>query len=162
MNDATHESPAWALAIAVVVVFTLGVTLWPASERVEWTAPQKRGIGRLAALLGSPEVSADRIEEELRSAPRFPPEPRAARALADALVTCGTASLGEAQRTQLAQRLYAITTSGDRFTGAVADQLDGIRQAAVNGGCPPATIESLLAAARTVARHDPNPRRDWW
>jgi hypothetical protein len=82
--------------------------------------------------------------------------------LADALVTCGTASLGETQRTQLAQRLYAITTSGDRFTGAITDLLSGIRQEEESTGCSPATIESLIAAARAVARRDPSPRRDWW
>jgi hypothetical protein len=162
MSDAPHESPVWVLAIAVAVVLALGVTLWPASERIEWSAQQKREIGRLATLLSSPEVSADRIVEELRSASRFPPEPRAARTLADALVTCGTASLGETQRTQLAQRIYAITTSGDRFTGALPDLLSGIRQAEESTGCSPTTIESLLAAARAVARRDPSPRRDWW
>ena len=48
----------------------------------------------LAALLGSPSASADDIDNRLRSFGPFPPDANASRALADALITCGTTGSG--------------------------------------------------------------------
>jgi hypothetical protein len=151
----------WLQVIPLAALAALAISLWrPAAETMP-TGEQEWKIGELAALLASRSPSAQAIEERLRSFGPFPPDPKASRALAEAIVTCGTASLEESQRNRLARQLYAITITGDVRTETIPDALAGIQRVAAATGCSAMTIDSLTRAARDVARADPNPRQDW-
>jgi hypothetical protein len=151
----------WLQVIPIAAVAALTITLWrPAAEPMP-TEEQERKIGELAALLAAPSPGAHDVEERLRSFGPFPPEPNASRALANAVVTCGTASLDASERNRLARQLYAITITGDVRAATVPDALAGIQRVAAATGCSPVTIDALVNAARDVARLDPNPRQDW-
>jgi hypothetical protein len=82
--------------------------------------------------------------------------------LADGLITCGMASLGDADRTELARHLYAITAGGDRIATTAAVTIEAMTHTVRQTKCDPGTISAIADAARRVARQDPKPRRDWW
>ena len=146
----------------MIVIGVLAVALWRPSVDPPPTAEQEGKIADLARQLGSPTSSPVAIDDRLRSFGPFPPEAKASRALAEAIVMCGTGRLDESQRTQLARQLYGITVIGDGRAAAVPAALIGIQQSVAAAGCSPAVIDELMRAARDVASIDPHPRRDWW
>ena len=152
----------WLLVLPLVAIAALAIALWqPAAE----TAPsreQELMMDDLAAVLGSRASSADDVDNRLRVFGRFPPDQAASRALANALIACGTTTLDERQRKELARQLFRVTVIGDSRAESVPAALRGIQQAVAATGCSPATIDAIVQAARAVARTDPNPRRDWW
>jgi hypothetical protein len=155
-------SARWEHVAPILVIAALFITLWRPAPGASARTPEQEGkIVELAALLGTPQSSPADIERRLLSFSQFPPDPTASRALAKALVTCDTTSLGAAQRAGLAQQLYAITTPGDGLADAIPGALAGIQEAAIRTRCAPLVIESLMTAARGVARSDPSRRRDW-
>jgi len=158
-----HENSGWLQALPVVVIGVLAIVLWrPAPDRPP-SPEQEAKIADLAARLGSRASTAVDIDDRLRSFGPFPPDAKASRALAEALVTCGTISLDESRRTQLARHLYGITVIGDDRTRAIPAALIGIQQlAGASGPACAGTIDEVMRAARAVATTDPKPRRDWW
>jgi hypothetical protein len=165
MSETTDHkrNGAWLLhIIPIAALAALAVTLWrPAAER-EPSAEQERKMTDLAALLGSTSRSARVVEDRLRSFGPFPPDPRASRTLAEALVTCDTTRLDETRRLELSQQLYGITSAEDVRVETVAAALTVIQHTMAASGCSPVTIDAAVRAARNVARTDPNPRREWW
>jgi len=155
-------SNVWLNVIPIVVVLSLSIGIWRPVSNPTLTAEQEQKIADLARLLGSPSSSADAVEERVKSFDAFPPESKAARALADALINCRMANLDDAQRRALARRLYAITAQNDVSPETTPDALAFIGQAASASPCDPAAVDRLMSAAREVARTDPHPRRDWW
>lgn len=165
MNEAApdHDSQGRRLhVLPLVVIAVLAVALWRPAAEMTPSQEEESKMKDLAALLGSPSASADDIDNRLRSFGPFPPVPNASRALADALITCGTAALDESERARLARQLHAITVVGDDRAESIPAALLGMQQMITSTGCSPATIDELLSAARAVASTDPNPRRDWW
>jgi hypothetical protein len=160
----SHENLGWLQVLPMIVIGALAVTLWrPAPDPLP-SPEQEAKIAGLAARLGSSSSTAVDIDDRLRSFGPFPPDAKASRALAEALVMCGTTWLDESQRTQLARHLYGITVIGDRRAQAIPAAVIGIQQlmAAVGPECGPGEIERVVRAARGVASTDPHPRRDWW
>ena len=144
----------------MIVVGALAITLWrPAPDRPP-SPEQEAKIADLAARLGSGASTAVDIDDRLRSFGPFPPDAKASRALAEALVMCGTTWLDESQRTQLARHLYGITVIGDD-RARVSAALIGIQQTIAIAG-PACPGDRVVRAARDVASGDPHPRRDWW
>jgi len=148
--------------VSVFVVAAVFITLWrPASAVATPTSKQDRRISALTLVLGEPHASAAAIDEHLRRASRFQPDPQASRALAEALAVCDTAMLDDSARIELARRLYAITT-GDDLESAQRSALHDIQQTLVATHCSPEATDAVMNAAWKVARTDPNRRRDWW
>jgi hypothetical protein len=147
---------------AILVIAVMAIALWQPAPGTVPSAEQTAKIEDLAALMASPSLSAQAIDDRLRSFGPFQPDPNASRALAEALVTCSPARLDASQRAQLARQLYGITVIDDLRADAIPAALIGIEQLVVKTGCGPVAIDELMRAARAVARTDPNPRRDWW
>jgi hypothetical protein len=162
MNRTLNEEMGWLHALPIVVIAALAITLWRPAADAPPSPEQERTIIDLAAGLGSRPVSADDIDNRLRTLGRFPPDPRASRALASALTACGTASLDQSQRARLARHLYGIAVIGDSRIESVPAALRGIQQTIATTGCPQSAIDEIVRAARDVARVDPTPRQDWW
>jgi hypothetical protein len=162
MSADQHTSLGWLQAIPLVVIGVLAVVLWRPAADPPPSAEQEAKIADLAARLAAPSSSGSDVDDRLRSFGPFPPEAKASRALADALVMCGTARLDESRRQQLARQLFAITVIGDERTEAVPAALLGIQQSAAMARCSPAVVDEIMRAARAVASTDPNPRRNWW
>jgi hypothetical protein len=159
-----HTNLGWLQVVPMLLIGALAIALWqPASDRPP-SPEQEAKIADLAARLGSPSSTASDIDDRLRSFGPFPPDAKASRALAEALVTCGTTWLDESQRTRLARHLYGITVIGDNRAQAIPAAVIGIQElmAAVGPACGPPGIEKVVLAARGVASTDPHPRRDWW
>jgi hypothetical protein len=147
--------------VSLVVVATLSLTLWrPSIEMAANTAEEDGIVAEFAVMLGS--ANGDAIEARLRSFNHFPPEDNAVHALAEGLIACRTASLDDTERRRLAEQLYAITTETDALPNLLPGALSAIRRSMITAHCPPLAIESVVSAARNVARRDPRPRRDWW
>lgn len=164
MNETPDHNSygAWLHALPMVVIAALALALWrPAGDQPP-SPEQESQINDLAALLGSRPVNINDVDNRLQSFGPYPPEPQASRALAGALMICGTTGLDEPQRKRLARHLYGITVLGDSRTETVPAALLGIQQTAAAAGCSPAAIDELMRAARAVASTDPNPRRNWW
>jgi len=157
-----HTGLGWLHVVPMIVIGALAVALWRPAPDPAPTAEQEAKIAELARLLGSATSSATDIDDRLRSFGPFPPEAKASRALADAIVMCGTGRLDESRRAQFARQLYGITVIGDSRAEAVPASLIGIQQSVAAAGCNPAVIDELMRAARDVASIDPHPRRDWW
>ena len=154
-------SNVWLNVIPIVVVLSLSIGIWRPVSNPTLTAEQEQKIADLAQLLGSPSSSADAVEERVKSFDAFPPESKAGRELAEALIRCRMVTLDDAQRRALARRLYAITAQND-VSPETTDALAFIQQTASTSRCDPASVDRLMNAAREVARTDPHPRRDWW
>jgi hypothetical protein len=149
--------------LPLLVIVVMAIVLWrPASDPAP-SAEQEAKILDLAARFASPSSTAADIDDRLRSFGPFPPDAKASRALAEALIRCGTTWLDESRRMQLARHLYGITVIGDDREATNAS-LIGIQQVIATTGptCGPAAIEQVLNLARAVATTDPNPRRNWW
>ena len=115
----------WLRVLPLVVIAAFAIALWqPAAE----TAPsreQELMMDDLAAVLGSRASSADDIDNRLRSFGRFPPDRAASRAVANALIACGTTTLDERQRKGLARQLFRITDIGDSRADVGSGGADG-------------------------------------
>ena len=158
-----HLTSGWlAHAVAALCVAAL-LTLVAAPGAVPAVPPaQARGVAELAALLAAPQPERVRLEETVRSWSRFPPEESAGRRLADVLAACSFASRPEAQRVDLARRVYA-NTNGSGVSGAeLATTLSEFRQTAAAARCSPQTAVDLEHALSREAGTDPRPRADWW
>jgi hypothetical protein len=164
MNSAEATSLGWPHVLSLVVLVVMAIALWRPAPSPRPTPEQEAKIADLATRLGSATSSASDIDERLRSFGPFPPNATASRALAEALIACGTSSLDASRRTQLARHLYAITVIGDDWASAIPAALTGIQQtmAGVGPACGRPGIDRIVSAARAVASTDPNPRRDWW
>ena len=159
-----HTNAGWLNVLPLIVIGVMAVALWRPAPDPPPTAEQEAKIADLAVRLGSETSTAADIDERVRSFGRFPPDAMASRALAEALITCGTSTLDDTQRTQLARHIYGITVIGDDWATVIPAALMGIQKtmAGVGPGCGPPGIERIVSAARAVASTDPNPRRDWW
>ncbi len=162
MNSDQQTGLRWLHVVPLVVIGVLAVVFWrPAPDPLP-TQEQEAKIADLAARLGSSSSRASDIDDRLRSFGRFPPDAKASRALADALLACGTARLEESRRRQLARQLFSITVIGDDRAETVPAALRGIQQSVTRSGCAPASIDAVVSTASAVASTDPAPRRDWW
>jgi hypothetical protein len=157
-----HTGLGWWHVLPLLVIGALATVLWRPANDPAPTVEQEEKISDLARQLGSATASAGAIDDRLRSFGPFPPEAKASRALADAIVMCEIERLDESRRTQLARQLYGITVIGDSRAATVPAALIGIQQSLASAGCNPAVIDRLMRAARDVAGTDPHPRRDWW
>jgi hypothetical protein len=154
----------WLHVLPLVVIGVLAIVLWRPAADPPPSPEQEAKIADLAARLGSPSSTATDIDDRLRSFGPFPPDADASRALAEALISCGTTWLDESKRAQLARHLYGITVIGDDRVTAIPAALLGIQQAVSGAGpsCGPGAIDEIVRRARAVASTDPNPRRNWW
>jgi hypothetical protein len=154
----------WLHVLPLIAIGVMAVMLWRPAPDPPPTREQEAKIVDLAARLGSATSTAADIDDRLRSFGRFPPDPMASRALAEALIACGTSTLDETRRTQLARHIYGITVIGDDWATVIPASLIGIQQTMAGAGpaCGPTGIDRVVSAARAVASTDPNPRRDWW
>ena len=159
-----HTNAGWLQVLPLIVIGVMAIVLWRPAPDHPPTAEQEAKIADLAAQLGSATSTAVDIDDRLRSFGRFPPDPTASRALAEALITCGTSRLDKTRRTQLARHMFGITVIGDDWATVIPAALIGIQQTMAGPGpeCGPSGIDRIVSAARAVARTDPNPRRDWW
>lgn len=159
-----HTNLGWLQVLPLMVIAVIAIVLWRPAPDPPPTAEQEAKIADLAARLGSSAATAVDIDDRLRSFGPFPPDAKASRALAEALIRCGTTWLDESRRTQLARHLYGITVIGDDRAEAIPAALLGIQQTIAGAGptCGPGVIDSVVIAARAVASTDPNPRRNWW
>lgn len=150
--------------VPAILIGMLAIVLWRPAPAPSPSAEQEAKIADLAMKLGSASSTAVDLDERMRSFGPFPPDATASRALAEALIHCGTISLSESKRTQLARHLYGITVIGDDRAQAVPVALIGIQQTIGEAGssCGPDTIESIMRSARSVAATDPKPRPNWW
>ena len=162
MSADQHTSLRWLQAIPLIVIGVVAFVLWRPAPDAPPSEEQEATIEDLATRFGSTSTSGSDIDDRLRSFGPFPPEAQASRALADALVTCGTAKLDALRRQELARQLFDITVIGDQRTETVPAALLGIQQSAAAAGCSPAAMDELMRSARAVASTDPNPRRNWW
>ncbi len=167
MNQSPDQHANWGwlhVLLPLIVIGVMAVVLWRPAHDPPPTAEQEAKIADLAAQLGSATTTAVDIDERLRSFGRFPPDRTASRALAEALITCGTRGLDETRRTQLARHIYGITVIGDDWATVIPASLIGIQQTIAGAGppCGPTGVDRIVSAARAVASTDPNPRRDWW
>jgi hypothetical protein len=158
-----HTNLGWLHVLPMIAIGALAIALWKPAPDPAPSQEQEAKIADLAARLGSLSSTAEDIDARLRSFGPFPPDARASRALAEALIRCETPWLDEAKRKQLARHLYGITVIGDDRAVATAALL-GIQQtvAAMGPSCGPTAIDRVVRAARDVVSIDPNPRRDWW
>jgi hypothetical protein len=154
----------WLQLLPLIVLGAIAFVLWKPAPDPPPSREQEAKIADLAARLGSTASTAVDIDDRLRSFGPFPPDPKASRALAEALISCETTKLDESRRTQLARYLYGITVVGDDRAAAIPAALIGIQQTVAGGGptCGPSEIDSIVSAARAVATTDPNPRKNWW
>lgn len=157
-----NSNGGWLQVIPLLVILAFAITFWRPTPDLPPTPEQEMKIDDLAVLLGSPSSTAGDVDNRVRSFGPFPPDPTASRALAEALVTCKTASLDEPQRKRLARQLYGITVIGDSRAEAVPAAFLEIQRLVRETGCSPSTIDEIMRAARAVATTDPKPRRDWW
>jgi hypothetical protein len=164
MSSDHPTSLGWLHVLPLGVILVIAVMLWRPAPDPPPSGEQETKIADLAARLGSSSSSAADIDDRVRSFGPFPPDPKASRALAEALIRCGTTRLDESRRTQLARYLYAITVIGDARAEVIPAALIGIQQVIAGAGpdCGPAVIDSVVSAARAVATIDPGARRDWW
>lgn len=125
-------------------------------------ASQERGIAELAALLAAPDPEPLRIEENVRSWSLFPPADDAGRQLATALSACSFANRSDAQRLDLARRVYAITNGTGISAPELAATVAAFREAAGAALCSPQSRDDIDRLLRVEARRDPRPRADWW
>ena len=157
-----HSPERWLHMLPLVAIAVFAIALWqPAAESAP-SREQESAMDDLAAVLGSRSSSAADIDSWLRSFGRFPPDQTASRALAHALIACGTTTLDEPRRKGLARQLFRVTVIGDSRIESVPAALMEIQKTVSATGCSPATIDEIMQAATAVARTDPNPRRDWW
>jgi hypothetical protein len=148
---------------AALVIAVFAVLLWrPAALRSSIDSDKEGRVGELAALLGDHAAREAEIERLLPLVSRFPPNEDATRSLADALSKCDMSGLSDSSRAQLARRLYAITAGDDLQGDRLAVMLNQIQDAGIEARCSPIAIQSIVDAARRVARTDPKPRKDWW
>lgn len=138
----------------------MAIALWRPAPDPPPSQEQEAKITDLAARLASSSATASDIDDRLRSFGPFPPDAKASLALAEALITCGTTSLDESERMQLARHLYGITVIGDD-RARVSSALIGIQQTIAKAGAA-CQADRVVSAARAVATVDPNPRRNWW
>jgi hypothetical protein len=157
-----NNNLGWLQLMPLIMIVVFAIMLWRPETDAVPTQEQEAKIADLAARLGSPSSSANAIDDRLRSFGPFPPDAKASRALAEALVTCGTAKLDNVQRNQFARQLYGITVIGDERAKVIPEALIGMQKSAAAAGCTPPAIDQLMSAARAVISTDPNPRRDWW
>jgi len=162
MNSDQPSSPGWMHVLPLAVIVVLAVVLWQPASDPPPSEEQSAKIADLAARLGSSSSTATDIDDRLRSFGPFPPEANASRALADALIACGTSRLDDSRRQQLARELFDITVIGDTRAATVPAALLGIQRSAAAARCTPAVIDEMMRAARAVASTDPHPRRNWW
>jgi hypothetical protein len=162
MNSNRQTSLGWLQVLPLVVIGVLAFVLWRPAPDPPPSDEQETKIADLAARLGLSSSSASDIDDRLRSFGPFPPDAKASRALADALIACGIARLDETRRQQLARQLFSITVIGDRRAETVPAALLGIQHSAVASGCTPAALDEIMRTARAVASTDPAPRRNWW
>ncbi|HKH74105.1 MAG TPA: hypothetical protein VKA59_22255 [Vicinamibacterales bacterium] len=162
MNSNRQTSLGWLQVLPLVVIGVLAFMLWRPAPDPPPSDEQETKIADLAARLGSSSSSASDIDDRLRSFGPFPPDAKATRALADALIACVTARLDETRRQQLARQLFSITVIGDRRAETVPAALLGIQHSAAASGCTPAALDEIMRTARAVASTDPAPRRNWW
>jgi hypothetical protein len=164
MSSDHPTSLGWLHVLPLGVILVIAVMLWRPAPDPPPSGEQDTKIAELAARLGSSSSSAGDIDGRVRSFGPFPPDPKASRALAEALIRCGTTRLDESSRTQLARHLYAITVIGDDRAEVIPAALIGIQQVIAGAGpdCGPVVIDSVVSAARAVATIDPRARRDWW
>jgi hypothetical protein len=166
MNQSPDQQTnlGWLHVLPLILLGVMAVALWRPAPAPPPTAEQEAKIADLAVRLGSVTSTAADIDDRVRSFGRFPPDAMASRALAEALITCGTSTLDETRRTQLARHIYGITVIGDDWATVIPAALVGIQNtmAGVGPDCGPAGIDRIVSAARAVASTDPNPRRDWW
>ena len=164
MSADQHASAGWLQVLPLLVIGVMAFMLWRPALDPPPTAEQEKKIADLAARLGSASSTAMDLDDRLRSFGQFPPDPTASRALADALVACGTSGLDESRRTQLARDIYRITVVGDNWATVIPAALTGIQHTMAGAGpaCGPTGIDRLVNAARATASIDPNRRRDWW
>jgi hypothetical protein len=164
MSAGRYASPVWLQVLPLIVIGVMAIMLWRPAPDPAPTPEQEAKIADLAARLGSPSSTAVDLDDRLRSFGQFPPHPAASRALVEALIACGTSSLSESHRRQLAQHIYGITVVGDNWATVTPAALIGIEQTMAGAGpaCGPTGIDRIVSAARAVASIDPNRRRDWW
>jgi len=160
----SHLTSGWlthvvAASSIVVLVSLLGV---PSTDAPAVQRGQERGVAELASLLAAQQPKRDRIEENVRSWSRFPPGGGTDRRLAGALASCTMSSRPDAERVDLARRLYAITNGTDVSDDELAGTLAAFRRAAAAARCAPRATADLTNVLRRVARSDPRPRTDWW
>jgi hypothetical protein len=150
--------------VPAILIAALAIGLWRPASALPPSPEQEAKIADLAMKLGSASSTAVDIDERIRSFGPFPPDATASRALAEALIHCGTIRLSESKRTQLARHLYGITVIGDDRAQAVPVALIGIQQAVGEAGssCAPDMIDTIMRHARSVVATDPNPRPNWW
>lgn len=153
----------WSAAPAILIGM-LAIALWRPAAAPSPSPEQEAKIADLAVKLGSASSTAVDIDERIRSFGPFPPDATASRALAEALIHCGTIRLSESKRTQLARHLYGITVIGDDRAQRVPVALIGIQQAISEAGssCGPDMLDTIMRSARSVVATDPNPRPNWW
>jgi len=164
MSAGRYASPGWLQVLPLIVIGVMAIVLWRPAPDPPPTPEQEVKIADLAARLGSPSSTAVDLDDRLRSFGQFPPYPTASRALVEALITCGTSSLSESHRGQLARYIYGITVVGDDWATVTPAALIGIQQTMAGAGpaCGPTGIDRIVSAAHAVASIDPNRRRDFW
>jgi hypothetical protein len=123
---------------------------------------QERAATELAVLMAAPRPERDQIAATIRSWSRFPPEEDAGSMLSNALAACSMSSRPEAERVDLALRLYAITNGTNVPADDLSATLQAYRRAAAAAPCSPQVAADLEAALTRIARTDPRPRADWW
>lgn len=157
----SHLTSGWLPHVVAAVSVAIVLTALATPRAVSTLRPgQARGAAELAAEMAAPDPM--RIAENIRSWTLFPPDEQAGRMLSAALAACPLKGRSDAQRVELAERLYAIT-NGSALSGAALDRtLDAFRRAAAASRCDPLAIDTLISALRQVARTDPRPRADWW
>ena len=123
---------------------------------------QERAATELAALMAAPRPERDQIAATIKSWSRFPPEEDAGPMLANALAACSMSSRSEAERVDLALRLYAITNGTNVPADDLSATVQAYRRAAADAHCTPQAATDLENALTRIARTDPRPRADWW
>jgi len=162
-NGSSHLTSGWLPHLVAGSCVAVLVVLFAAPQSVPPVmASQARGVAELAALLAAAQPEAARIDENLRSWPRFPPAEDTGRLLSGALAACSLASRSETQRLDLARRVYAITNGSAVSDADLAATLDSFRGAAAAARCAPARAVDIEQSLRRAARTDPRPRADWW
>jgi hypothetical protein len=162
-NRSAHLTSGWLThaVAASCVAAPLALLNVPAAVPAV-AASQERGVVELAALLAAPDPEPLRIEENVRSWSLFPPEGAAGRTLATALASCSFANRSDAQRIDLARRVYAITNGSSVSAPELAATVAAFREAAGAALCSAQSRDDIDRLLRVEARRDPRPRADWW
>jgi hypothetical protein len=154
----------WEPIVSIAVIVILILSQWrPATGTTVPDRPSARELDAIVAQLAAPDVPAADLDRRLTSWSRFPPRADASRALAESLSACRVSTLDEGTRRRLALqlfRLYAITPEDDSATSVSA--VTAIGDTVNRDVCPPGVMDALLRAAGSLARRDPQGRRDWW